>query len=924
MRRTFQSLLAPRAMLVLGICLAGQGILAEDLFFYLPFTSVISRDKFDPISFGANRDDWRTESWVKRASLDGEGEIYVHVSNQGEEFIAARVPAGKPVTGRIFAVPKAPPIPFSLAAEKATRGARAEFFETRRRHYELLRDEQIPGAAWFRHQESDSAKAKGSNIVVRGDQFQFRGRRGPFDGEGTLDLFSGGRAVSENLQLDRVLRTTTPAPSTIDITTLQGITVQEMDWTSLLKGNKPTLDSLARYIPGDQHAIFFPSFNAMTAMMDEADAALTPMLHLLEPRSEDATTRQRYQKQLGLELNEISRALGPRIISSVAMTGSDPYLVSGSDVAVLFETKSPNVLNTYLAARHSGLKQTNTAVKAVQGEVEGVAFAGVQSPDRSVSSFVAMLDDAVFVSNSRYQLEALIKTAKGKTTALAAQADYAFFRTRYAKSERDEAAFLILTDATIRRWCGPRWRIGNSRRVQVAALLSELQAEHLNEIARHPTQARRIQAPAGAVETGELTSAANGVRSSIYGDLEFQTPICELPLDKVSLEEQNSYNAWRSSYQQYWRQYFDPIAVRVTMNPQQIAAQITVMPLIAGTDYRDMVDFTRGGRIAPEAGDRHAESVMHFAMAVNHESRLMHEAQGLFNSPNSPVRANPLGWLGSAISIYGDRDPFWENLGKAVNVDRFLKTNYYSLPLALQVEVKNPLGLAAFLTALRSKVEETAPGMARWENVDYNGQTYVRVTPAIPQRGNNDEEDMSLVRFSVYYAVSPKSLTLTINEALLKRALDRHPAGNSKRAEPAGDATGKPWMGTNLCLQLDREFLRSLEKLSSTSERTSQQRLAWNNIPILNEWKRLYPSEDPVKFHERVWKTSLICPGGGSYVWNEKWRTMESTVYGHPGEPKESKDPQSRLGKFSSINLGLSFENQGLSAQAVLDRDKAR
>jgi hypothetical protein len=183
---------------------------------------------------------------------------------------------------------------------------------------------------------------------------------------------------------------------------------------------------------------------------------------------------------------------------------------------------------------------------------------------------------------------------------------------------------------------------------------------------------------------------------------------------------------------------------------------------------------------------------------------------------------------------------------------------------------------------------------------------------------------MSLVRFSVYYAVSPKSLTLTINEALLKRALDRHPAGNSKRAEPAGDATGKPWMGTNLCLQLDREFLRSLEKLSSTSERTSQQRLAWNNIPILNEWKRLYPSEDPVKFHERVWKTSLICPGGGSYVWNEKWRTMESTVYGHPGEPKEPKDPQSRLGKFSSINLGLSFENQGLSAQAVVDRDKGR
>jgi hypothetical protein len=56
-------------------------------------------------------------------------------------------------------------------------------------------------------------------------------------------------------------------------------------------------------------------------------------------------------------------------------------------------------------------------------------------------------------------------------------------------------------------------------------------------------------------------------------------------------------------------------------------------------------------------------------------------------------------------------------------------------------------------------------------------------------------------------------------------------------------------------------------------------------------------------------------------VWNEKWRTMESTVYGHPGEPKQPAEPVSRLGKFANANLGLSFENQGLSAKAILERE---
>src|SRR5207247_10253976 len=197
------------------------------------------------------------------------------------------------------------------------------------------------------------------------------------------------------------------------ISTLAGITVREMDWKPLIKDIKPQADPLAAYVPFDQHALFFPTFLAMTQMADKADADGTPVLQLLEPRSEDANSRGRYQKQLCLELNEVSRLLGPQVIGSVAFTGSDPYLRTGTDVGILFETKSPALLKTFIMARQMAVQQTNSSLTAAKGEIEGVAYAGVISPDRAVSSYVAALDAVVFVSSSLYHLGCRMNVAQG-------------------------------------------------------------------------------------------------------------------------------------------------------------------------------------------------------------------------------------------------------------------------------------------------------------------------------------------------------------------------------------------------------------------------------------------------------------------------------------------------------------------------------
>lgn len=119
---------------------------------------------------------------------------------------------------------------------------------------------------------------------------------------------------------------------------------------------------------------------------------------------------------------------------------------------------------------------------------------------------------------------------------------------------------------------------------------------------------------------------------------------------------------------------------------------------------------------------------------------------------------------------------------------------------------------------------------------------------------------------------------------------------------------------------MEQKFLDLVGSPTGDHYQVTMMLRAWGNIPVLNEWKRRYPDRDPVEVHESLWQTRLICPGGGRYVWNEEWKTMESTVYGHPASPKPGAPVPPMLKAFRRCNAGLDFEEQGLRARIVLDR----
>ena len=903
---------------------------AEDAYYNVPLKSLTLSEGTIPTEF-----EWRSRAWQisevlqPYVAMDGDAEAYLGGEGfqpwgpPGKTFpdlvMLIRTEKGSAMTGKLF-VPKRDLsgmelIKFKIEAKAEKRASKDEFLKVKQEYYRRLCDRNIPGGAWFRHQEMEAAKQRGGAVPDRPDSgFNPRNGRPWEEGyDSTYELFSGGRALSENLQLDRTLSALRGnSAETVALSNLTGITVREMDWKPLIHESKAALDALAANIPFDQHAIFFSSFDAMSRWIREADDDGTPVLQIFEPRAEDANSRGRYQRQLCLALDELSRLLGPKLITSIAFTGSDPYLRTGTDVGIVYQATSGPTLKTLIQGKHAAAQTANSAVKAVKGEIAGVAYTGVVSADRSISSYVAALDNVVFVSNSKAQLDRLIGVSKGKIRTLASQDDYVYFRQKYPTGGTDETGFMVLSDATIRRWCGPRWRIANSRRTRAAAALAELQAEHLNDLATGKAKIGSVVT--NMPEIGEVTLLTNGVLSSTYGTLEFLTPIIEMPMDRVTQAEADSYNRWRDGYQRNWSQMFDPIAVQFSMQPKRLSADVCVTPLIAGSEYQQFIALSRGARLAATAGDPHPDALVHLAVAINSQAEPIKEAGNFLSGLSPAIKANPLGWLGDCVAIYADPDPFWAELEKTSDVSNFLQKNYPRLPIAAYFEVKNPLGVAVFLAAVRAYAEQTAPGMTVWENLDYNGRAYVKVSA---NQGAREEGELTNV--FVYYAVTPNSLVVTLSEPVLKHALDRHKAqlDAGSNAPPT-----YPWLGSNVCFRINQSFVPMLEALLRDEFRPAQQRLAWSNLPILNEWKRRFPKQDPVGLHEQFWQTKLICPGGGRYVWNDEWQTMESTVYGHPGQPKPGPEKALPVANITTANLGLTFENDGLSAKVVLDRNE--
>jgi hypothetical protein len=803
-------------------------------------------------------------------------------------------------------------VKFSVSAQaeplSGEAGSRA-FFAALQKHYDRLLQQDFAGDAWFRFQSIRTSCMLNQTDVFDPNTFQpavSETRPDPF--QSAYALFTGEQAVRENIQLDRTLQVFMNQPRTAEVSSIEGITTAQIDWAPLIAGGKIETDPLADYIPADQHAIFYPTFRSMMNLMD----ALREGRQRSELPGFSVDRLDDYEQQMCVWLDGWSRFWGPKTIRGVALTGSDPYMADGTDSAILFDAAAGGLVYNNTASKQKKKLKEIDAATSFQGTIDGIEYQAVVSPDRLVSSYLAQIDNVVVVTNSLVQLQKIVRASQKKDLPMSACDEYRFFRDRYDKKRNEQTAMVVLTDAAIRQWCSPRRRIGAARRQFAASLLAHAQAGWIDNPENFSTAEAQEFLSRWIPDIGTISLTRAGVTSSVYGNLLFLTPVAELPVDRVSPEEQRQYERFRDLYQRRWRAFFDPIGVCFLHEKRQSKIDLTVRPLIADSEYRQWMQIAGRNTLKPADGDPHPESIAHLVFAIDKDSEPIRQA-GQFARQLLPAEADisAFGWLGRWIAVYIDDSAFWNEFSNQVKAkgmkeafEKSIEHNLNAIPLAIAAEVESPVRLSAFLIALRTWIEQTLPGMTTWQPLDYNNRPYTQVTIRMSSAQSPPA--------SIYYAVMPGQLIVTLDESMIRRAIDR---AGAKQKTP-------DWAGDHIAVRVSEKGWSVVELIARESYGRWLQRKAWSNLPILTEWHAHAGKLTESEFHRQFWNASLDSPSGTDYVWNKDLRAVQSTLYGHPAVPKMPREIKTPLTDVKQADIGITFEEDGLRAVTRLERKK--
>jgi hypothetical protein len=467
------------------------------------------------------------------------------------------------------------------------------------------------------------------------------------EGVDLFNLFSGSLAIQESLQRDTMIGDGTqrsPAPvrpmvkgqvnpkgaerqlqededkrrqQRVPVSSLTGPTVKSHPWGQMLAGKQPNISSLARSVPEDYYFVEFRSLNKLLDTLDVSDLWSKYLFNQAAQEARSQRVGDRLKKQLVIETNALLRPVYDLVVDSVAVTGSDLFVAEGSDVTMLFHIKQEDVFKARMDGFLAGAEKARPDVKRIRGEFQGIPFVHLETPDREIHVFSAYPSPDMHVrSNSRTAFERVLMAIRGQGEVhrLGDTKEFAYIRTLMPQGAPEEDGFVYLSDPFIRRLVGPQVKLTERHRLLCHNHLSMIGHASLlyqTQNGAKPTSLEMLaqaQCAPGIFGEGKLACpdgghyslAADGMTGicSKHGQVRSLIPCCEIPLDAVDGMEADAYKAFLTEYNQYWRMYFDPIAVRIQINHERYRLETIILPLIDNSIYTGVANVL-GGRPEP-------------------------------------------------------------------------------------------------------------------------------------------------------------------------------------------------------------------------------------------------------------------------------------------------------------------------------------
>jgi hypothetical protein len=671
------------------------------------------------------------------------------------------------------------------------------------------------------------------------------------------NMTTGSAAITESLQLRRMNnlgRRLDETKRTIPIARIQGIDVAEHPWEKMMGDRKPAPEPLARLVPHDNYYVTFRQVSRLAefaALLTQWGGNLT---RSFEMTSRDERVWERYEQQLCLRTADLARTLGPDIVKGVAITGSDAYLREGSDVAVLFQVVRKEA---FQAAVEAGLAQARTRfgarLKESTTEHNAVGIRSLVTPLREVSLHTAGVDDVVIHANSLTGLHRILDACQGKSKRLADSLDFQYMRTIFRADDKDEDGFAFLSDAFIRGLVGPASKIKERRRLEALVSLHMLThgamltawetgkppVSHPNLLQVAGLKKEELPMPEGSPAFWDPEKLI--ARSEAYNTVHFATPLIELPIDDVTQTEADEYNRFRLEYLGLWRQFFDPVGMRLTMRDGEVKLETYILPLIANTAYDNLRRVTGQKTVRFDPASIPGQTLFQYLMRLSSDMQDREGWFGLRGEAPGPQLMMMVAWaidpVGEWFLVRINDSPVFEKLvrlaeradqGEEVDVEEVARL-VWSIPIAVGVDIKNPLTVAGTLAGLRTAALTSLPGGLTWAPLEkeYKGVSIVRIQatpsgrrmldPVIASGPRPGRKEPFLP--ALYYAMIDGGLYLTLNEEMMRQLID----GATGRKEGNGvvEAASSLYLAPGAAEQAQGLLRRLLEYQTHQQARTS-------------------------------------------------------------------------------------------------------
>ena len=485
------------------------------------------------------------------------------------------------------------------------------------------------------------------------------------------DMLSNSLAIQQALQTQALTMRGSGGEQDGHVSDLHGPTLQSLDYEKLLEDKKtkqkilPKPHELSKLVPADQYFLHFHSMNAAGELFDLSDKWGGSLLEIFTIQALDNRMIEKFEDQLCVRRGVLTKLFADGVIEELALTGSDPYVLEGTDLTLLLRLKQPEIFDQVAAGWLADIKKKYPGVIERESSFSNHRVFSRYTEDRVVSSFVTRHENVAVFSTSPAGIKKIIGVAAGKVPRLFDSLDYRYVTTILPPSDDRQAGYLFASEAFIRKLISPASKISEKRRVECFNNLVMLnnasmfyRLEHgkspptLSELGQHRfADLDRIRCPQGGAYSFDVRN--DTCTCSAHNRIKYLNPNAELTVLKVTREERDAYARYRARYEEVWRTMFDPIAIRITVG-STVKLETCVLPFANGGLYRELQSWVDGKpRVLNTSRD--AASAVISVQAVHGKQNMGNLLRMLPGVPEV-LKADPtltdLSWLGDRASFH--------------------------------------------------------------------------------------------------------------------------------------------------------------------------------------------------------------------------------------------------------------------------------